>query len=300
MRRRRGSVRPEAKGEGASASSPASAVASSPAVGSLRHPANVIAVAFAALCILISASFVISDSDLWQHLLVGKAIWQLHAFPTRQLWTWPTYGAPDVNASWGFRAVIWPLWDWAGAWGLSLWRWLTTLAAFGLMWATARLMGARGLSPLVVMVLCSLSYRQRAQIRPETLVAVLMALEVWILERRRRVTPPRAGRPRFDLALCIIPLVWVWVNAHISYLFGFAILAFHGIDSLIASRHTAPAGKRTRPGGRSCRPPCHGESRPAPVSRSCPVRRSRRSSRRLHPRSRDWAGLSQAARLRWR
>src|SRR5206468_6280991 len=128
------------------------------------------------ICVLLSVTFRIYDTDFWQHLVVGKAIWQMKRVPTTQLWSWPTYGAPDVNSSWGFRALIWPIWSYTGVWGLFAWRWATTLAAFGLLWAAARRMGARGLSPLFVLVLASLAYRERSQIRPETLVAVLLAL----------------------------------------------------------------------------------------------------------------------------
>src|SRR3989442_8637321 len=78
----------------------------------------VVVLAVAAACVVLSVSMRIYEKDFWQHLLVGRAIWQLHAVPTTQLWTWPTYGAPDVNSSWGFRALIWPIWRAAGVGGL--------------------------------------------------------------------------------------------------------------------------------------------------------------------------------------
>src|SRR5258708_26298297 len=141
----------------------------------LRHPAFLIAALVAAACIALSVSFKLYDTDMWMHLAVGRAIWTLHQVPTHQLWTWPTYGAPDVNASWGFRLLIWPIWQAFGVGGLFAWRWASTLAAFALLWAAARRMGARGLTPLVVLVLCSVVYRQRSQIRPEALAALLLA-----------------------------------------------------------------------------------------------------------------------------
>ena len=181
----------------------------------------------AAACVLLSVTFLNSTTDLWQHLAVGRAIWELHRVPTTQLWTWPTYGTPDVNASWGFRALIWPLWQGFGVWGLALWRWATTLAAFALLWAAARRMGARGPSALVVLVLCALVYRQRSQIRPETLVAVLLAAELWILESWR------AGR---DRTVWIVAIAWVWANAHISYWVGLALLGIYGLEAIARRR----------------------------------------------------------------
>jgi tetratricopeptide repeat protein len=172
-----------------------------------------------AACVALSVTFPISDTDFWEHLLVGRVIWETRSVPTTHLWSWPTYGSPDVNASWGFRALIWPVWSLGGVGGLFAWRWLTTLAAFAMLLAAARRMGARGLSPFVAMALGALVYRERSQVRPETLVAVLFALQIWILETRR------AGGP--DRSLWLVPLAWAWANAHISYHLGLVMLSIH-------------------------------------------------------------------------
>ncbi|HEY2956273.1 MAG TPA: hypothetical protein VGK89_13630 [Candidatus Eisenbacteria bacterium] len=60
----------------------------------VRSPALIAAALVAAACVVVSVSYQIYDPDLWQHLVVGKAIWTLHRVPTTQLWSWPTYGAP--------------------------------------------------------------------------------------------------------------------------------------------------------------------------------------------------------------
>jgi tetratricopeptide (TPR) repeat protein len=117
--------------------------------------------------------------------------------------------------------------------GLFAWRWLTTLLAFAVLWLTARRMGARGLAPFVVMVACVLVYRQRSQVRPETLVAVLMAVTLWILEMRRQGGPDRTW--------LLVLIACVWINAHVSYHLGFALLGIHWLDAAIES-----AGRRGR------------------------------------------------------
>lgn len=194
----------------------------------LTHPAALLAIGVAALSIVISVSYVLFEKDMWQHIAVGRAIWSLHAVPTTQVWIWPTYGTPDVTPSWLFRVLLWPVWEHGGVIGLFVWRWATTLAAFGLAWATARRMGARGLTPLLVVSICALTYRQRSQLRPETLAAVLLALQIWLLELRRH-----GGR---DLAWLLIPVAWVWANAHISYPLGFAITGIHLLEALRSRR----------------------------------------------------------------
>ena len=173
----------------------------------LGHPALVGAAVVAAACVAFTVTFRLTDSDLWQHLLVGRVIWQTHAIPMRQIWCWPTWGEPQVLPSWGFRALLWPFWTLGGTLGLFLWRWLTTLLAFGLAWAAARRMGARGLTPLVVVALGALLYRQRSQVRPETLVVVLLALEILILETRRNGGPDRSWW--LPMMAC------AWANVHI-------------------------------------------------------------------------------------
>jgi len=78
-----------------------------------------LALVVAALAAIAAVTYVINDPDLWQHLVVGRVIWQTHAIPHTQLWTWPTHGAPDVLPSWLFRALLWPVWQAGGVHGLA-------------------------------------------------------------------------------------------------------------------------------------------------------------------------------------
>lgn len=176
-------------------------------------------VAFA--CVAASVTFRINDSDLWQHLAVGRAIWELGGPPPEHQWTWPRWGSPEPLPSWLFRALVWPFWDHLGLAGLFAWRWLTALAAFGLAWLAARRLGATGALPLLAIVACALAWRTRSQVRPETLVAVLLALQILLLEHARR-----GGRP-FACALGVAAIAWAWANAHVSWWLGLALTGFH-------------------------------------------------------------------------
>ncbi len=202
----------------------------------LRSPAMIAAALVAAACIVVSVSYRIYDPDIWQNLVVGKAIWQLHQVPTTQLWSWPSYGAPDVKWTWGFSALAWPVWERAGVGGLFAWRWGTTLLAFGLLWAAARRMGAKGFLPLVVMVVCSLVWRARSQVRPETLAAVLLAAQVWILETRRQ-----GGKDRTPW---LIPVAWAWANVHNTWFLGFGLIGIHLLHDLVTGRRGGGALRR--------------------------------------------------------
>ena len=222
----------------------------------LRHPALIAAALVTAACVVVSVSAWIYDTDFWHHLLVGKVIWETHSIPTRHLWTWPAYGTLDANNAWLFRALVWPLWSAGGITGLFVWRWVSTLAVFAILWAAARRMGARGFTPLVVIAVCALIYRQRTQLRPETLISILMALQIWLLEVRRgaRDAAPgpaapaaRAGAHAYppplarDPALWLIPIAWVWANTHPSYYMGFFMIGLHVLDDLRAARRAGGA-----------------------------------------------------------
>jgi len=190
----------------------------------------------------LSATYQLYDTDFWQHLLVGKVIWQTHHIPRAHLWTWPGYGRPEVLWAWGFRAALWPFWSLGGVWGLFAFRWLAALAAFGILWATARRMGARGLSALFVVVLCSVVYRYRMQVRPESLAAVLLAVEIWILERTRaRADEHAAGADRLPW---VVPVIWVWANLHASFLIGLGLLGIHLLDALVGPLGAGAARRR--------------------------------------------------------
>lgn len=191
---------------------------------SLRHPAMLAAAVFTALAIAYGVTFQLYDADLWQHLAVGRAIWQLHRVPTVNLWVWPLYGATGVCPSWLFRALLWPFWAAGGVGGLFVWRWLTALSAFALLWAAARRLGARGFSALFVLALAALSFRHRSQVRPDTLVAVLLALELWLLSAWRA-----DGRPR---RVAVALTLWVWINAHVSWPLGFALLGAFAAEAV--------------------------------------------------------------------
>src|SRR5262245_13537887 len=190
------------------------------------HPASILTIFVAAACVLISARYRLYDTDPWPLLAVGRAI-DTTGLPRTDLWTWTHYGQPAFVSSWAFRALIWPLWAAGGVWALFAWRWLTTLAVFALLFATARRLGARGLSATLALVACSLLYRLRTDIRPETLAALLLALVLWILERDRTAAEPTR-------ALWWIPvLAMAWANVHISWYLGFVLLGLHLLDAVL-------------------------------------------------------------------
>lgn len=191
-------------------------------------------------------TMVIQDTDLWTLLAQGRAILADPGVIGVNQWTWPEYGTPQVASSWLFRPLLWPFWSMGGALGVQAWRWISALLVFGLLFAAARRMGARGLVTPFVFVACALVYRTRADARPESAAAILFALAFWILETRR------AGGP--DRALWLVPVALLWSNLHVSVYLLVALVAFYAIDEW---RRGATRGARAAapvPKGRSLWP----------------------------------------------
>jgi tetratricopeptide repeat protein len=207
-----------------------------------HRPALVTTVVVAASCVLAAITFKIFDTDFWQHLTVGRAIWESRTVPDRQIWCWPTYGEPFVLPSWAFRVLLWPFWQVGEVPGLYLWRWLCALTAFGLLWRTVRRLGVRGLAPLPILVAAALIFRQRSLVRPEGLIAVLLVALLWVLETRR------AGAR--DHSLWLIGIAWLWANVHYSYHLGLLVVGVYALEATWRHRLAGRAARRTgRPGG---------------------------------------------------
>lgn len=186
-------------------------------------------VTIAAVLACLGVSYRLYDPDLWQHLAVGRAIWTTHSLPMTNVWTWPTFGEPYVLPSWLFRVLLWPVWALGHEAGLTAWRVLTLLATFGIAALTARRMGARGAALVVALLWCALLFRLRSMVRPETLAGVLLAAQMWILEERRR-----GGR---DHSAWLVPLAWVWIQAHLSWYLAPLLTGFHVLaEGVAASR----------------------------------------------------------------
>ena len=85
-----------------------------------------------------------------------------------------------------------------------------------------------GLATLAVLGWSALLWRQRWGCRPETLAALLLACELWVLEQRR--TRPAPAPLLRDSAWLLVPLQIVWINVHVSYYLGLVVAAAFLLD----------------------------------------------------------------------
>jgi len=83
----------------------------------------------------------IFTSDFGTHIAMGRQIVQTFTLPDTEYLNYPSLGRHNPNGEWGFQAILWPIWSWGGAPGLAVWRWATTLVAFGLLWQAVVALG---------------------------------------------------------------------------------------------------------------------------------------------------------------
>jgi hypothetical protein len=217
------------------ASPPARPAAASPGANRLAWGSLMLV---AAACLVVSASFTMFDTDIWQHLVRAKAMLALHTIPRTNVWTWPLYGQPERNAAWAFALLVCPCWQLGSVAGLFVFRWLTMLAVFGAAWLVARRLGARGFGAVVVLVACAMVFRIRTQVRPEAIGAILLGLQLWILETRRQGGPDRAW--------WIVAIAWVWPDLHVSYYLGLLLTGLFALAELAPARR-GRGGKSQEP-----------------------------------------------------
>jgi tetratricopeptide (TPR) repeat protein len=186
-----------------------------------------------AVLVVALASYETGSTDLWQHLLVGKWAWENHRPPTTHLWTWPSYGKPDLNPSWGFEVLLYPFYAALGTLGLFAWRWWTALAAFALAVLAARRLGAGPAVAALAALLGMVVARPRLQPRPETLSMVLLAFVIWVLEQRRH-----GGR---DRSPWLVAAAWLWANVHLSYFLGLGLIGLHALEATWRARRDPTA-----------------------------------------------------------
>src|SRR5262249_43465351 len=131
-------------------------------------------------------------------------------------------------SSWGFEALLYPLYAVLGIHGLYLWRWVATLAALALMMLGASSLGARRSVALVAAMIAVVAMSSRMQPRPETLAQLLLLLCLWILLRRRWQNRD---------ATFALPLVSLtWINVHLSWFLGPFLIALFAAEETWRAR----------------------------------------------------------------
>jgi hypothetical protein len=165
----------------------------------------------------------ITDYDLWYHLAIGREIVQTFALPAYEFLVYPNADQKGAFHEWGFGVAFYLSHEIGGMWGISL---ANALIGATTLWLLFRASHRRPWSnPAHVLVLLAVFWWMhfRLTYRPETLFYLVLACEIFLLERfcldpRKRWLAP-------------IPLLsLLLVQAHPSAIFLVAILGAYAIQ----------------------------------------------------------------------
>jgi hypothetical protein len=205
-------------------------------VSPLFLPAVLMLAVYAALAVVAPTDF-----DYWWHLSTGRWI--------------AAYGVPQVDPfSYTAGSRAWLDHEWLTQWlmqalearhgyrgPVALFAAIQALTGLVLL-ALLRQRGIGTAASLVGLVLFMLLAAPTWGVRPQIVTALLLGLELWLLERYRQ-------HPESPLPLLVLPvLLMLWANVHGSFIAGLGVIGLHVIGALADSRlHGRPRlGEATR------------------------------------------------------
>jgi hypothetical protein len=204
-----------------------------------------VVIGLATLALLSFFSGEVGDADTWFHLRTGAYIVQNHRLPVPDPFSWTTYmGRPaypgeemtrDLNLKheWGAQVILYLVYAAGGFPAMVLFKsgCLTFFCAV-VGWVVWRRTGRFYLA-VAAAIAAGMIARDAAADRPQVVTYALMALTLWILERRR---------PLWILP----PLFLFWANAHGGYFMGWVLLGAYCGEALFQRlRGNPPRDEKT-------------------------------------------------------
>jgi hypothetical protein len=176
--------------------------------------------------------------DLGRHLENGKVVWQNPQVLFTNFYSYTESNFPFINHHWLAGVIFYGLYLLGGFKLLSVFNILLALAIFGLARSLARReIGFYAASFLSLPVIFLLS--ERADIRPE-LFSYLFILLTWLVIERTRADHA------YRRLLWLVPLFLLWVNCHIYWFLGLALVALAAAADFLPAFCWGAADLKTR------------------------------------------------------
>ena len=162
------------------------------------------------------------DTDLWWHLRLGQQIVETGQAVYVDTYSWTTAETTHFNHSALAQVALYFLWRIAGHAGLSFFTAAT--AVTGLYFVYRAGSGSIYMQGFVLVVGATASAAFWSP-RPQMFSFLFAALLLWLL-----LDFKHRGRDRI---WWIVPLMWLWSNAHGGYLFGYVLIAAFVVGELL-------------------------------------------------------------------
>jgi len=170
-----------------------------------------------------------NNSDLGRHLTLGKIIVSLGRVPKANLLS---YSYPDfnfINSHWLSEVIYYVIYSSSGFNGLIILSTLSIITAFSFVFIPAAKKINYITSIYVSLISLQVLYG-RTEIRPELFSFLFLSIFIFILYKYREKYT--------NWIFVLIPLELLWVNLHIYFFVGIAVLFIFLLDLLIAKRQT--------------------------------------------------------------
>lgn len=206
-----------------------------------QEPRRGIPIAWVQLGVVFTALFMVPfaktvDPDFWWHLRTGKLIMQ-SGVPRRDPFSWTASGDDWVVHEWLSETIIYGVESTVGYSGNVVLFGIATVAALLLMYALGRRLGV-GTTPLVLLsVLATVVLIRFVTVRPQIFTWFFVAIFVYTLQRHDEGD---------NVRLWVLPaLMVVWVNLHLGYVYGLAIVAIWLVTRVYERYRTPDVDLRT-------------------------------------------------------
>lgn len=188
----------------------------------------VVRVALLCMLTVLTARSRLNNADTWWHLKLGETIWNTHAVPRTDTFSFTTNHHSYIPHEWLSQLTIYAAFRFGGYTGLMLWLCviasLVALTGYALCWLYSGSGRVAFLGALGIWFFATIGF----SIRSELLGHFFLICELLILCLGRI----RGSRWFFLLP----PLFAIWVNCHGSFFFGIAVIAIILFCSLFEFR----------------------------------------------------------------
>ena len=190
------------------------------------------------LIIIFSQKVQFTSSDLGRHLENGKVVWQDRQVLFSNFYSYTETGRPFINHHWLSGLIFYGIYLLGGFNLLSIFNIILALFIFGLVFTMARrAIGFYGAGFLALPPILLLS--ERVEIRPE-IFSYLFIILTWMLIERT------AADRRYRRLLWLLPLFVFWVNIHIYFFIGLALIGFKAAAEFLPPLFRKAAGEPRR------------------------------------------------------
>ncbi len=168
-------------------------------------------------------------ADLGRHIKNGELFFQTWKPVATNFYSYTEPDFPVLNHHWLSGALFFLIWKIAGFGGVQLLFIALNIAAFLICFDIARRRIGTGLAALIALPVIFL-LAERTEVRPEAFSYLFAAVFLWVVFSVREGTLPRRW-------LWALPLVEIaWVNSHIFFFLGPAIIGAFWVEAIIAQR----------------------------------------------------------------